>query len=67
MAEQPVRVYKLSEFGVVPVEADTVLVTHFADIRTPAAGTERHMAVGEAWVKREGQWFICAYSGTLMK
>ena len=67
IAEQPATGYKLSECGVMPVEADTALVTYFADIRTPGVSTERHMAVGEVWVKRERQWFIRAYSGTLMK
>ncbi|HEV8578784.1 MAG TPA: nuclear transport factor 2 family protein [Thermoanaerobaculia bacterium] len=70
MAEQPISGYKLSEFRVVPVGADTALVTYFADIHTPGdtpGDTEHHMAVGEVWVKRNGQWQICGYSGTLMK
>jgi hypothetical protein len=50
----------------VPVGADSALVTYFADIKTPD-NVEHHMAVGEAWVKRNGQWFIRGYSGTLMK
>ena len=65
MAEQPIAGYKLSQFRVVPVGADTGLVTYFADIKTPD-NAEHHMAVGEVWVKRNGQWFIRAFSGTLM-
>jgi Domain of unknown function (DUF4440) len=66
MSEQPIAGYKLSEFRVVPVGADSALVTYFAEIKTPD-NVEHHMAVGEAWVKRDGQWFIRGYSGTLMK
>jgi hypothetical protein len=67
MAEQPVTGYKLSQLRVVPVGADAALVTYFADIRTPGDNAEHHMAVGEAWVKRNGQWLIRGYSGTLTK
>jgi hypothetical protein len=67
MAEQPIAGYKLSEFRAVPVGADGALVTYFADIKTPGDNVEHHMAVGEFWVKRNGQWFIRGYSGTLMK
>jgi hypothetical protein len=67
MAEQPISGYKLSEFRVVPVGVDTALVTYFADIRIPSDNVDHHMAVGEVWVKRNGQWLIRAYSGTLMK
>jgi hypothetical protein len=67
MAEQPIAGYKLSELRAVPVGADTALVTYFADIKTPGDNVEHHMAVGEVWVKRNGQWLIRAYSGTLMK
>ena len=67
MSEQPIAAYKLSEFRVVPVGADAALVTYFADIKTPGSNVEHHMAVGEAWMKRNGQWLIRAYSGTLMK
>ena len=67
MAEQPISGYKLSEFRVVPVAADTALVTYFADIRVPGNDVEFHMAVGEVWVKRGGLWVIRGYSGTLMK
>ena len=67
MAEQPIAGYKLSEFRAVPVGADTALVTYLADIKTPGDNVEHHMAVGEIWVKRNGQWQIRAYSGTLMK
>jgi hypothetical protein len=66
MSEQPISGYKLSEFRVVPVGADAALVTYFADIRTPD-NADHHMAVGESWVKRHGQWFVRGYSGTLMK
>ena len=67
MAEQPISGYKLSEFRVVPVGMDTALVTYFADIRIPSDNVDHHMAVGEVWVKRNGQWLIRGYSGTLMK
>jgi hypothetical protein len=67
MAEQPISGYKLSEFRVVPVGADTALVTYFANIKTPGNDAEFHMAVGEFWMKRSGQWFIRGFSGTLMK
>jgi hypothetical protein len=67
MAEQPIAGYKLSQFRVVPVAADTALVTYFADITTPGDNVEHHMAVGEVWVKRSGQWLIRSYSGTLIK
>jgi hypothetical protein len=66
MAEQPITGYKLSEFRVVPAGTDTALVTYFSDIKIPD-NLEHHMAVGEVWVKRKGQWLIRAYSGTLMK
>jgi hypothetical protein len=67
MSEQPITGYKLSQFRVVPVGADGALVTYFADIKTPGDNVEHHMAVGEAWVKRNDQWLIRGYSGTLMK
>jgi hypothetical protein len=67
MSEQPITGYKLSQFRVVPVGADAALVTYFADIKTPGDNVEHHMAVGEVWVKRNGQWLIRGYSGTLMK
>src|SRR5712675_3786669 len=35
MAEQPISGYTLSEFRVVPVGAETALVTYFAEIRVP--------------------------------
>jgi hypothetical protein len=67
MAEQPIAGFKLSQLRVVPVGADGALVTYFADIKTPGDNVEHHMAVGEAWVKRNGQWLIRGYSGTLIK
>jgi Domain of unknown function (DUF4440) len=67
MAEQPITGYKLSEFRVVPVAADAALVTYFADIKTPGYQGVHHMAVGEFWTRRGGQWFIRGFSGTLMK
>jgi len=63
MAEQPITGYKLSQFRVVPVGADTALVTYFADVTTPGDNVFQ-MAVGEVWVKRNGQWLIRAFSGT---
>ena len=66
MAEQPIAGYKLSEFRALPVGRDEALVTYFAEIKTPD-NVEHHMFVGEAWVKREGQWKIRGFSGTLMK
>jgi Domain of unknown function (DUF4440) len=66
MAEQPISGYKLSEFRVVPVEANSALVTYFAEIHTPD-GMVHHMAVGEVWAKRADQWLIRAFSGTLIK
>jgi hypothetical protein len=48
----------------VPVGAE---VTYFADVKTPGDNAEFQMAVGEVWVKRNDQWLIRAYSGTLMK
>lgn len=35
MAEQPITDYKLSEFRVVTVGADSALVTYFANVKTP--------------------------------
>jgi len=67
MADEPISGYKLSEFRVVPVGADAALVTYFADIKTPGSNIEHHMAVGEFWSKRNNQWIIRAFSGTLMK
>jgi ketosteroid isomerase-like protein len=67
MSEQPITGYKLSQLRAVPVGADTALVTYFADVKTPGNDVEFHMAVGEVWVKRNGQWLIRAYSGTLIK
>jgi uncharacterized protein DUF4440 len=66
MAEQPIAGYKLTEFRALPVGTDEALVTYFAEIKTPD-GAEHHMFVGEAWVKREGEWKIRGFSGTLMK
>ena len=63
MAEQPISGYKLSQLRVVPVGADTALVTYFADVTTPGDNVFQ-MAVGEVWVKRNGQWLIRAFSGT---
>jgi len=67
MSDQPITGYKLSQFRVVPVGADEALVTYFADIKTPGDNVAHQMAVGEVWVKRNGQWLIRGYSGTLMK
>ncbi|MGH9404311.1 MAG: nuclear transport factor 2 family protein [Terriglobia bacterium] len=67
MSEQAITGYELSQFRVVPVGTEMGLVTYFADIKTPGEKTEHHMAVGEVWVKRDGQWLIRGYSGTLMK
>jgi hypothetical protein len=67
MSEQPIAAYRLSQLRVVPVGADAALVTYWADVKTPGDNVEHRMAVGEAWVKRHGQWFIRGYSGTLMK
>jgi hypothetical protein len=35
--------------------------------QTPSDNVEHQMAVGEVWVKGNGQWLIRGYSGTLMK
>jgi ketosteroid isomerase-like protein len=71
MSEQPITGYKLSQVRAVAVGADTALVTYFADVNAPGDNVEHqkefHMAVGEVWVKRNGQWLIRGYSGTLMK
>ena len=67
MSEQPITAYKLSQLRVVPVGADAALVTYWAEVETPGDNVEHRMAVGEAWVKRHGQWFIRGHSGTLMK
>jgi ketosteroid isomerase-like protein len=67
MAEQAITGYKLSHLRVVPVGADAALVTYFADIKIPGDDVEHKMAVGEVWVKRNDQWLIRGYSGTLMK
>jgi hypothetical protein len=67
MAEQPISRYKLSQFRVVPVGAGTALVTYFADIKTPGDNGEHEMAVAEFWIKRNGEWFIRGFSGTLIK
>ncbi len=66
MREQPITAYKLSQLRVVPVAADAALVTYFAEVNTPG-DNDFQMAVGEVWVKRNGQWLIRAYSGTLIK
>src|SRR5713226_1229695 len=63
MSEQPITGYKLSQLRVLPVGADAALVTYFADVTTPGDNVFQ-MAVGEVWVKRNGQWLIRAYSGT---
>ena len=65
MAEQPIAGYKLSQLRVVPVGADTALVTYFADVTIPGDNVFQ-MAVGEVWVKRNGLWLIRGYSGTLV-
>lgn len=67
MSEQPISGYKLSEFRVVPVGEDAALVTYFADIETPGDDTHHHMGVGEFWEKRNGEWRIRGFSGTLIK
>jgi hypothetical protein len=67
MSEQPISGYKLSEFRVVPVGAESALVTYFAEIKSPSIAAAFHMAVGESWTKQNGQWRIRAFSGTLMK
>ncbi len=67
MAEQPITDYTLSEFRVVPVGADTALITYFASVKTPVEIVEFRMAVGEVRAKRNGQWVIRAFSGTIMK
>ena len=67
MSEQAISGYKLSEFRAVPVGADSALVTYFASVTAPSLKDEFHMAVGESWMKQNGQWRIRAFSGTLMK
>jgi hypothetical protein len=67
MREQPITGYTLSELRVVPVGADTALVTYFADVKNPGDNVGFQMAVGEVWVKRNGQWLIRGFSGTQMK
>jgi hypothetical protein len=67
MSEQPITGYKLSQFRVVPVGADAALVTYFADVKPPGDNVEFQMAVGEVWVKRNSQWLVRGYSGTLIK
>jgi hypothetical protein len=67
MSEQPITGYTLSQFRVVPVGEETALVTYFADVKTPGDNVEHHMAVGEVWMQRNGQWLICGYSGSLIK
>jgi hypothetical protein len=67
MSEQPITGYKLSQLRVVTVGADAALVTYFAHVKTPGDNVEHQMAVGEVWVKGNGQWLIRGYSGTLMK
>src|SRR6266849_5094502 len=67
MSEQPITGYKLSQLRVVPVGADAALVTYFADIKIPGNDAEFHMAVGEVWVKRNGQWIIRGYSCRVIK
>ena len=67
MAEEPIAGYKLSELRVVPVGADAALVTYLAVVTTPGDNLEHRMAVGEFWAKRDGQWLIHAYSGTLIR
>ena len=66
MSEQPITAYKLSQLRVVPVGADTALVTYFADVTIPGDNVFQ-MAVGEVWSKRNGQWLIRAFSGTQIK
>jgi ketosteroid isomerase-like protein len=67
MSEQPITGYKLSQLRVVPVGADAALVTYIADVKIPGDNVEFQMAVGEIWVKRNGQWLIRGYSGTSIK
>jgi ketosteroid isomerase-like protein len=67
MIDEPITGYKLSQFRVVPVGADTALVTYLADVTLPGDKPEFHMAVGEVWKKRNGQWLIHAFSGTPLK
>ena len=67
MSEQPITGYKLSQFRVVPVGADTALVTYFADIKTPDDAGAHQMAVGGVWTRHNGQWLIRGYSGTPIK
>jgi len=40
------------------------LLTYFAEVTIPRDTSVYPMAVGEFWVKRGGQWFIRAFSGT---
>lgn len=67
MIEEPITGYKLSQFRVIPVGADTALVTYLADVTLPGDKPEFHMAVGEVWIKSKGQWLIHAFSGTPLK
>jgi hypothetical protein len=67
MSEQPITGYKLSQFRVVPIGTDAALVTYFADVTTPGEIAEFQMAVGESWSKRNGQWLIRGFSGTIIK
>jgi hypothetical protein len=67
MRAQPITGYALSQFRALPIGADAALVTYLADVTVPSGGTEHHIAVGEFWVKRGGEWSIRAYSGTLIR
>lgn len=67
MIEEPITAYQLSQFRVIPVGADTALVTYLADVTLPGDNPEFHMTVGEVWMKHSGEWLIHAFSGTPLK
>ena len=64
MSEQPITGYKLSQLRSCRLERMRPSLPTSLTVKTPGDNVQHQMAVGEVWVKRNGQWLICGYSGT---
>ncbi len=64
-----VQDYTLSVFKVTPLGSDAAFVTYEALIHFPAKSAVRfeRVYIGEAWVKRDGQWKELHYQETRVK
>jgi hypothetical protein len=68
MTAEPIAGYELARLSATSLGADSALVTYVAKIDLPGGNSGQvQLAVGEVWMKQQGQWMCRYYQGTLMK